>query len=216
MTAREEPTSNKPATSLSDSGEGEDTGAVAPALKMPTIIAPLNGRTYIVGRVYLEGKCSAGARVELWSHDNSKLADAIINSDDITHWYYSRIWDAGDKHVKVVEFVGGVPSEPTLLRQFRVTEARCAPAITSPSDQQRLKVGRNTIKGTCWTEAISVRVLNHDNSELGTAKMTPGSGTWEFEFDFDFGTGRKHILVRQVVAGESSDISRMFEYFMTK
>lgn len=213
MTAREKapknPKSNKPATSLSDTGEG----TVASAPVSPTITAPLEKSKHIVGRVFLEGNCLKDARVEVRNYDNSKLADATVTG---TRWFYSRKWDAGDKHFKVVQIVEGVPSAPSPQREFRVTVGRCAPLITKPVDGQTFKEGLIRIEGTCWTEAMEVQVLSHDNSQLGIATRQPNSATWFYERVFDAGSGIKHVKVRQVVPGETSDISGMLEFRVTK
>ncbi len=213
MTAREKapkkPKSDKPATSLSDAGEGAVTSAPVP----PTITAPLEGSKHIVGRVFLEGICLQGAKVEVLNYDNTKLADATVTG---TRWFYSRKWDAGDKHVKVRQIVAGAPSVPSPQREFRVTVGRCAPLITKPVDGQSFKEGKIQIEGSCWTEATEVRVLNHDNSELGIATRQAGSSTWSFERVFDVGTGLKHVKVRQIVPGETSDTSGMIEFRVTK
>ncbi|TVT84710.1 hypothetical protein [Pseudomonas sp. H3(2019)] len=213
MTSREQvpkkSKSNKPATSLTDIGEG----AVASAPVPPTITFPLELSKHIVGRVFLEGTCLQGARVEVWNFDNSKLANATVTG---TRWIYSRKWDAGDKHFKVVQFVAGVPSAPSPQREFRVTVGRCAPLIKSPVDGQSFKEGLIRISGTCWTEAMEIQVLSHDNSQLGIATMQPKSGTWYFDYSFDVGSGIKHIKVRQIIPGETSDTSGMVEFRVTK
>ncbi|ALI00447.1 hypothetical protein C1Y08_08090 [Pseudomonas sp. FW306-02-F02-AA] len=203
--APKKPKSDKSATSLSSAAEGTVASTPAP----PTITAPLNKSKHIVGRVFLEGICSQDARVEVWNYDNSKLANATVIG---TRWFYSRKWDAGDKHFKVVQFVAGVRSLPSEQHEFRVTVGRCAPLITIPADGQVFKPGLIRISGTCWTEALSVRVLSHDNSELGVATRQPGSSTWYYERIFDVGIGIKHIMVRQEVAGETSDTGGVIEF----
>ncbi len=92
----------------------------------PRIDAPQAGSIHPPGYVEIRGTCTAGARVELLSWDNSYLDPAIVTG---TTWISnSRVWDAGTKHVKARQIVGGTPSDPSAQLEFIVG------AIAKPSE----------------------------------------------------------------------------------
>lgn len=189
------------------SGNLKMAGGVKPPV--PQITAPQEASKHPVGRVEIKGTCSAGATaVDILNSDNSKLGDAVVTG---TNWIYPRDWDAGLKHVKARQWVSGTPSDPSNQRVFTVGAFATPPPpqISSPIDRDTYRVGSIPLVGTCLHGA-KVEVLNRDNSKLGDAIVT--GNNWTFTRDWD--AGAKHVKVRQIVNGISSQPSAQREFFV--
>ncbi|PNB72090.1 hypothetical protein C1X64_21830 [Pseudomonas sp. GW456-E7] len=182
-------------------------GAAEASIPMPTIAYPLNGTRHALGRVFIEGSCLQGAKVDVLNYDYSKLGSAVVNGET---WYFSRNWDEGTKVVRAQQSVAGVPSAPTEQRLFFVAPSLNAPSITSPKDESRFSEGRILIEGNCTAGAEAVEVLNHDFSVLGKAAIKPNGTQWSYSRVWDKGV--KHVKVRQVLCGKPSDPSGQIEF----
>lgn len=91
---------------------------VSPPRTAPTITSPKDGSRYPVGNVRIEGNCAAGTTaVNVLSHDSSPLGEATVNG---TQWFYDRVWNAGDKHVKATQVVNGATSDASGMIEFIV------------------------------------------------------------------------------------------------
>ncbi|WP_191636319.1 hypothetical protein, partial [Pseudomonas fluorescens] len=176
----------------------------------PLILSPEQGDKYPVGPLMVIGSCLSGATVEVLNWDNSKLGDATVTG---TIWTYSRVWDAGTKHVKARQWVNGTPSDPGNQHEFVVGAFAKPPKplILSPEQGDKYPVGPLMVIGSCLSGA-TVEVLNWDNSKLGDATVT---GTiWTYSRVWDAGT--KHVKARQTVRGVASDPSAQCEFFIVE
>ncbi|VVO15408.1 hypothetical protein PS723_03763 [Pseudomonas fluorescens] len=172
----------------------------------PLILSPEQGDKYPVGPLMVIGSCLSGATVEVLNWDNSKLGDATVTG---TIWTYSRVWDAGTKHVKARQWVNGTPSDPGNQHEFVVGAFAKPPKplILSPEQGDKYPVGPLMVIGSCLSGA-TVEVLNWDNSKLGDATVT---GTiWTYSRVWDAGT--KHVKARQWVNGTPSDPGNQHEF----
>ncbi len=154
------------------------------------------------------GTCLEGARVEILNYDNSKLADATVTGTTLS---YSRVWDAGPKHVKARQIVNGVASDPSAQLEFFIIEMSqpSAPKINAPQQGSIHPVGNVMIKGDCLEGAV-VDVLSWDDSKLAEAKVI---GTvWTLDFTWD--AGYKHVKARQTVNHWRSDPSPEREFIV--
>jgi hypothetical protein len=174
---------------------------------VPTIAYPLNGTRHALGRVFIEGSCLEGAKVDVLNYDDSKLGSAVVNGKT---WYFSRNWDEGVKVVRASQSVAGVPSVSTEQRLFFVAPSLNAPSVTNPKDATRVPEGRILIEGTCTAGAEAVEVLNHDFSVLGKATIKPNGTQWSYSRVWDKGV--KHVKVRQILGGKASDPSGQIEF----
>ncbi|MGO4363977.1 hypothetical protein, partial [Pseudomonas sp. PAB10] len=167
----------------------------------PTIFSPEQGKKYPVGSLAIMGTCLEGAQVEVLNFDNSKLGDAKVTG---ATWSYSRVWDAGTKHVKARQIVDRVASDPSAQLEFYIVAMSqpAAPIIEAPLQDSTHNVGNVTIKGTCLEGAV-VDVLSWDDSKLAVAEVN--GRVWTLNYTWD--TGFKHVKARQTVHHWRSDPS---------
>lgn len=173
---------------------------------VPTIVYPLNGTHHALGRVFIEGSCLEGAKVDVLNYDDSMLGSAVVNGKN---WYFSRNWDEGVKVVRARQSVAGIPSVSTEQRLFFVAQYSNAPSITHPKDASEPMI---FIEGTCTAGAEAVELLNHDFSVLGKATIEPNRTTWRYGRVWT--PGVKHVKARQILDGKPSDPSGQIEFIV--
>lgn len=172
-----------------------------------TMKYPLSRTVHAPGRVFMEGRCSQGATVDILDRHDSRLGSAVVNGET---WYYSRNWDEGRQIIRARQSVAGVPSDSTMLGFFDVDGALNGPRITYPKDGSRFYEGMILIQGTCTAGAETVELLNHDFSFLGYATIDPTGLTWTYSRFWDKGV--KHVKAREVVRGTPSGPGGQIEF----
>lgn len=186
----------------SEVAEKSDTAALNP----PTIDIPKLGSRHGPGYVVFEGNNLLGAEVHILNPDHTVLGKATVNGDK---WIYIGRWGFGLHSVKAGQTLGGVPSYPSVERTFTVNHAFDAPAIVTPSDGSTYPAGSIPIVVGSDPAASAVRILNYDNSVLGTAVQIT-AGTWRY--DRSWNSGAKYVKAEQVVNGTVSSASPLIVF----
>lgn len=89
--------------------------------KQPHISSPNDGSSLPAGMVRIRGSCPANtSEVRVRAYDGTLLG--IATRDGTFSWSYERIWERGDKHIKVTQIYRDEGGEygPTSIREFKV------------------------------------------------------------------------------------------------
>jgi hypothetical protein len=182
---------------LSGITEGRDFFIKPP---LPVCTYPEQDARFPAGQLIIEGTCMAGATVKLLNHDDSWLADAVVND---TKWRSSRVWDIGYKQVKVQQCFKDVLSDITEGRDFHIKPLQAV--ITDPGGALE-PLGTLSLKGVnVYATQLVMRIAGTTTEVAGnfagsgsTRTFTPQSA-WKY--------GSHSVTATQIVKTVESDPS---------